>query len=394
MDQMTEIGPLLARGNELLFSGQPTEAAMEFTRAVQADGSVAAAHLGVAEANMALGGYGVVTVASRKVLELAPGSADAVTAQALLYVLDRRYDLALPELERAESMDPGRPYVHALRGYCYRQLGNRFDAQAAEAKAARLASSRDLNKLFPQAPQPVVVAASQQAPMPPQSPSAPNAPYNAPRPWSERSNLERRAMRMRFATRGVSVSLILIVVNVAIFLAGFLSPSLNETLYQFGAEQGSLIAQDPLQAYRILTAMFLHANLLHIAGNMLSLYFLGPATEQLFGKRRFLLMYFAAGIGGGVLQAVINPLQPTIGASGAIVGIFGAFGAFILLQRSRLGPAGNGLIGQWLFWLAINIYLGVSFTNIAIWDHAGGLIVGFVLGAFFVQWSQNRRRYF
>jgi membrane associated rhomboid family serine protease len=412
MDQMTDIGPLLARGNELLFAGQPTEAAMEFTRAVQADGSAAAAHLGVAEANMALGAYGVVTVACRKVLELAPGSADAAIAQALLYVLDRRYDLALPELEHAERLEPGRPYVHALRGYCYRQLGNRFDAQAAEAKAARLASSRELKKLFPQVQQPAMASAAlPQAAMPPQT--APGAPYEAPRAWSERSAIERRAVQWRFATRGVSASLVLIVVNIAVYVIcalvghSFFEPvrqyfgnnatgvltGADNPIYSFGTVQGALIASNPLQAYRLVTSMFLHENILHIGTNMLSLYFLGPGTESMFGKRRFLLMYFAAGILGGILQVVISPYSPAVGASGAIFGIFGAFGAFILLQRRRLGPAGNALIGQWFFWLAINLYFGFSQPGIGIWDHIGGLAVGFVLGAVFVNMGQKGRRY-
>lgn len=416
MDQLTNIVPLLARGNELLFAGQPTEAAMEFTRAVQADGSASAAHLGVAEANMALGAYGVVTIASRKVLELAPESADAAIAQALLYVLDRRYDLALPELDRAESLEPGRPYVHALRGYCYRQLGNRFDAQAAEAKAARLASSRELNKLFPRVQQPATAPATaavapQQDPMPPQS--APNAPYDAPRPWSQRSTLERRAVQWRFATRGVSVSVILIIINLAVYVVegivghDFAQPIHNiqvdkttgvfigsdNPLYTFGAVQGALIASNPLQAYRLLTSMFLHESILHIGANMLSLYFLGPGTEALFGRRRFLLIYFAAGILGGILQVVISPYDPAIGASGAIFGVFGAFGAFILLQRRRLGPAGGALIGQWFFWLAINLYFGFSAAGIGIWDHIGGLVVGFALAAVFINTEQKGRRY-
>lgn len=411
MDQLTNIGPLLARGNELLFAGQPTEAAMEFTRAVQADGSAAAAHLGVAEANMALGAYGVVTVACRRVLELAPASADAAIAQALLHVLDRRYELALPELDRAESLEPGRPYVHALRGYCYRQLGNRFDAQTAEAKAARLASSRELNKLFPQVQQAAMAAvAPQQASMPPQS--APNAPYEAPRPWSQRSPLERRTVQWRFATRGVSISVILILINLAVYVAegivghDFLQPihssladrttgvlvGSDNPLYSFGAVQGALIASNPLQAYRLLTSMFLHESIIHIGTNMLSLYFLGPGTEALFGRRRFLLIYFAAGILGGILQVVVSPYAPAIGASGAIFGVFGAFGAFILLQRRRLGPAGTALIGQWFFWLAINLYFGFSATGIGIWAHIGGLVVGFALAALFVNTEPKWRR--
>src|SRR5262249_10778347 len=149
MDQITDVRALVGRGNELLLKGQAAEAAPDFARAVQLDASMAGAHLGVAQANLALGAYGIVSLACRQVLELAPGTADASVAQAILYLLDRRYDTALVELDRADSLDAGRPYIHAMRGYCLRRLGNSYDAQLAESKAARLSGSRELGKLFP-----------------------------------------------------------------------------------------------------------------------------------------------------------------------------------------------------------------------------------------------------
>src|SRR5262249_15246895 len=217
--------------------------------------------------------------------------------------------------------------------------------------------------------------------------------YQRQRGWDERSRLERQMVRARFATRTrASVTLTLIAINVAIFLLGTLSPTTNDWLLTYGAQQGDLIQQDPTQAYRIFTAMFLHAGFAHIFLNMISLYSLGIVVEALFGKWRYLLIYFAAGIAGGILQAVVLPHEYALGASGAIFGVFGAFGAFALLLRRQLGPAGNNLVAQWVFFLAINMIFGFTATGIGVWAHIGGLAVGFLLGAFFVNQSQQRRR--
>ncbi len=152
-----------------------------------------------------------------------------------------------------------------------------------------------------------------------------------------------------------------------------------------------MIAQDPIQAYRILTAMFLHANLLHIGVNMFSLFFVGVLVERLFGSGRFTIIYFASGIFGGCRRLFLHPRVPALGASGAIFGIFGAFGAFLLMRRRSLGPAVNSMIGQWVFWLGLNLFISFSDPQIALFDHLGGLIVGFAIGALMTSMEGRRR---
>ncbi|QBD79155.1 rhomboid family intramembrane serine protease [Ktedonosporobacter rubrisoli] len=133
--------------------------------------------------------------------------------------------------------------------------------------------------------------------------------------------------------------------------------------------------------------MFLHDGILHIGLNMLSLYFIGPAVEITYGKVRYLAIYLISGIMGGVLSLLISlfgdPAQavvPILGASGAIFGIFGALGAFYLLNRKELGINGRGAIGNWLFWLGINLLIGfMPGSNIAVWAHVGGLVAGVIL---------------
>jgi membrane associated rhomboid family serine protease len=403
MDQQmtTDVQTLIEQGNAFLLGGQVTEAASAFSRAVELDQSVARAHLGVAEANLALGAFDIVSIACRHVLELSPDSADGALARAILFVLDRRYDAAVFELERVETLDPGRAYAHALRGYCLRQLGRNGDAALAEAKAARLSGSQDFRKLFP----PVEPAAPQGVGVPtaatgPQDPATGRISYQSQRPWSQRSAAERQMTRARAAVYGVPVvTYTLIGINVlvylvgAVFAANLFSPITNNNpIYQYGVQQGNLIPQAPWQAYRLFTAMFLHENIAHIGLNMLSLYFVGVLTERIFGARRYLIIYLVGGLLAGVVQAIATPDIPSLGASGAIFAIFGAFGAFLFMRRRALGPVANSLIGQWIFWLLVNLVFGFTAAGIGVADHIGGLISGFILGAIFISVSPRSRR--
>ena len=417
MDQVTDARGLVSRGEELLLQGKVAEAGTEFSQAAQLDPPLADAHLGLAEVNLALGAYGIVYIACRHVLELVPESADGAIARAILDVLDRRYESAVTDLERAETLDPGRPYVHALRGYALRQLGRNGDAALAEAKSGRLSGNRELSALFPKVETAPVAAPSAYAPQQPLSPAsqpaqaAPGAPA-MPRPWSERSPLERRMVRWRFLTtnNGI-VTKALIAVNVAVYLlcallslnllnplTGYYLDSATGVLvgapnpiYSFGLMQGLAIAHDPIQAYRLLTSMFLHVAWWHIGINMWSLWAVGIITERIFGSGRYLLLYFVTGIVGGATQAILGPNIVALGASGAIFGIFGAFGAFILMRRRQLGPAANFYIGQWVFFLAINLVFSFGVGGISAADHMGGLVSGFILGAIFVATANKNR---
>lgn len=80
----------------------------------------------------------------------------------------------------------------------------------------------------------------------------------------------------------------------------------------------------------IFTAMFIHADILHIGGNMLYLYIFGPAVEWMTGTVRFVIFYFACGAVAGLAQVVSYPDSQVvaIGASGAIAGVLGAFVLF------------------------------------------------------------------
>ena len=434
MEQSQDAQSLVERGDKLLIEGRVNDAVALYSRALELDQNSVGAHLGVAKSYLALGSYGYVYLACRKVQELAPNTAQAMIAHAITLVLEQRYDAAAKELDRVEQMEPGQAYVHALRGYCYRRLGNSYDAMSAESKAARLSGNRNWTHLFPKVvglpvaavglapgasaipsasptiaapPRPPLVRPTGGAPGS-ETPNAPGPPP-APRPWTDRTNLDRQMVRARFAFRDRPVvTYALVTINVAVYLIcaaishNFIQPApagtgdtvamLNNPLYQHGDLVGYFIKQDPVQAYRILTSMFLHANWLHIGLNMWSLYILGTVTERIFGAGRYTALYFISGIVAGVVQAFAQPNVPSLGASGAIFGVFGAFGAFVWLRRHQLGRAGTSLISQWVILIVINFAIDIpNASSIAVWDHVGGLVTGLVLGAFFVMTSSRRK---
>ncbi|HEY8323514.1 MAG: rhomboid family intramembrane serine protease [Ktedonobacterales bacterium] len=408
MEQTTDARPLIEKGDELLKELRVNEAAAEYARAAQLDPSAVGAHLGLAEANLALGQYNVAQMACQATERLAPNTADAYIAQAIQAIMASRFDAVMTAIDRAIELDPPRAYAHALRGFALRQLRQSYDASLAESKAARMSGTHDLPKLFPPV-NPVVPEVFGSAPIPgqPGQPAAMQqaAPQAGPRPWQERSSVERAAVRARFATRNIPVvTFTLIAINTIVFvvclafsnfdLMNTADPRLypNNPLYNYGVEIGlKFIQQDPTQVYRIFTAMFLHESIIHLGFNMLSLYFVGIITEQIFGRWRFLTIYLLSGVIAGIAQAVLAPTGAALGASGAIFGIFGAFGVFFLLYRRVLGSAANAVLGQWFFWLVLNLVFSFS-GGIALYDHLGGLIAGLALGALLIPPAAPRRR--
>lgn len=392
MESQTEGRTLVEQGDALLGEGRAREAAAEYARALQLDQGAVDAHLGLAKANLALGTFGVAIMACRQVLTLAPDTVQAALAQAILYVLERRFDAALQELERVAQLDPGNAYAHALRGYCLRQLGHTYDAQQAEGKARRLSSGKNFASLFPRLDPLPLAMPMPSVPAEVDGANGATPPTTPTRNWDTATAAQRQAVRLRFATRGYPlVTYTLIAINVLVYLAtGILGGNLfnpnDNVLYAYGIEATALMRHDPTQLYRLLTAMFLHANYLHISLNMLSLYFVGVVTEALYGRGRFTLIYFASGLLAGIADyvATVNTGQMALGASGAIFGIFGAFGAFVILRRQMLGRAASPIIGQWLFWLVINLVFSVVDPQIALYDHVGGLVSGFILGALLI----------
>jgi len=149
----------------------------------------------------------------------------------------------------------------------------------------------------------------------------------------------------------------------------------------------------------LVSSLFLHAGWLHLVLNMVFLLWVGKYCEWLLGRGRFVALYLAAGVAGGVLQYFVAPqsLAPVIGASGAIAGIFGAY--VVLFAQSRVAArtvlgvslSSELLTASWYAatWIGLQLLTGLAFNGggqgIAIWAHIGGFVTGLVFAQPFVR---------
>jgi len=113
----------------------------------------------------------------------------------------------------------------------------------------------------------------------------------------------------------------LLIANVAMFFVQTTQPLLAN-LFVFVPQ---LVLYRP---WSIITYMFLHGSFMHIAFNMLALYFFGPRVEERLGSRHFTLLYFISGISGALLSFFFSPAAPIVGASAGIFGVMMAFAWF------------------------------------------------------------------
>ena len=156
----------------------------------------------------------------------------------------------------------------------------------------------------------------------------------------------------------------------SISLMGGIDP---RVLLRLGAKFGPLIYHG--QWWRLVTAMFLHAGLLHIGMNLWCLFDLGPTVESLFSTTKFLVAYLITGVAGFLLSLWWSPGGLSIGASGAILGLVGILiGA--TFHHGQLGRDYRRQLWRWVIYIFI-FGLFFSVDNAA---HLGGLAVGAVLG--------------
>jgi membrane associated rhomboid family serine protease len=375
-------------------------------------------HLGLAEANLALGNYSVVQMACQRVRELQPGQGDeSLLAYALLNLLEQRYEHALQDVDTLISRDPSIAYAHALRAYLLRTLGQDYDANVARARATRLSFGGRFDNCFPPLPEGYAASSESTSRQPDQ---LTGQAHSSMQQWSNRSNLQRQTVRTRFALSQYPglITYSIIAINVIVYLivgmrAGDLMSIDAKTVF-FAGGQNTLWIQATGEYWRIFTAMFLHFSLIHLGLNMLSLFFIGPVVEMVYGKRRYLVIYLTSGIIGGVAtyfsglagstatyfsgfigdiatRFLSDPQAVSAGASGAIFGVFGALGVFYLMNRRTPGIAGRGAISSWIFWLVINIIWSVGIPNIGITDHVGGLVTGMLVAFLLIPRTMRRR---
>src|SRR5580658_2012040 len=183
----------------------------------------------------------------------------------------------------------------------------------------------------------------------------------------------------------VTLAQVLVGANVMVFIAMVLAsgPSFDFTRQvevHFGANFGpNTLSGD---WWRLVTYMFLHGDLMHIAFNMWCLWDLGALCESLYGRWTFAAIYLITGVAGGVASVAWNPGVLSVGASGAIFGLAGALlASFYLGEFSVPRIAIQGTLRSLLFFVGFNVVFGTMIPGIDNACHFGGLISGLILGA-------------
>jgi len=148
----------------------------------------------------------------------------------------------------------------------------------------------------------------------------------------------------------------------------------GEVLLRLGAKSPYILAG---QWWRLVTAIFLHAGLLHIGLNLWCLLDLGPQVESMFSAAKFIVFYLVSGVAGFLLSLWWSPFGMSVGASGAILGLIGVL-IGVSFHHGHLGKEYRGQLWRWVIYILIfGLFFAVD--NAA---HIGGLAMGMLLGYF------------
>jgi membrane associated rhomboid family serine protease len=197
----------------------------------------------------------------------------------------------------------------------------------------------------------------------------------------------RRAPGIALASANAPITRVLIGINVVIYLIGASQGA------GFNDPGGSLYAKLWLDGpdlhnggwWRLVTTMFLHASIVHIAFNLFALWVIGRPVEQYLGPVRYLGLYLVAGLAGSA-GALLQTPGVTVGASGAI---FGILGAMVILEWQVTGQ----LAGQAMSLVAINLVISFLIPGISWGGHVGGLIGGVLIMLAYAHWRDGRAQY-
>jgi membrane associated rhomboid family serine protease len=194
----------------------------------------------------------------------------------------------------------------------------------------------------------------------------------------------------------------LIIVNVLVYVNQLMLPprAAARFVYLYGLipieiSSGDLLIPHPVPLYAtILTSMFVHGGLFHLAGNMLYLWIFGDNVEDRMGRLRFLIFYLLSGLAAAAAQILSDPDSkiPMVGASGAISGVLGAY--LLLFPHARVVTL---LVLGWFirlveipalivlgFWIVVQVLnglltLGVQVGGVAWFAHIGGFVAGLIM---------------
>lgn len=209
------------------------------------------------------------------------------------------------------------------------------------------------------------------------------------------------------------VTIGLIAVNIVVFFYEIsLGPSAEEFIFAFGAIPANLVrgleggAPSIVAASSVLTSMFLHGGLMHVAGNMLYLWIFGNNIEDVMGHVRFIFFYLICGVLAAYSHALTEPGSrvPMIGASGAVSGVLGAY--LLLFPHAKvltLVPIGFFIqiiripavlvLGIWFLVQTVSgLFSRGQVGGIAWFAHIGGFLAGMALIYPFKKKQRKRRQ--
>ena len=207
---------------------------------------------------------------------------------------------------------------------------------------------------------------------------------------------------------------VIIGINVVVFVfeASLGEAGIEQLFYQYGFVPAHMSAApwSPTVWLSLFTSMFLHGGLMHLAGNMWSLWIFGDNIEDRMGPGRFLVFYILCGLAAALTHWFTDPSSaiPVVGASGAISGVMGAY--LILYPKSRIVMLFPIFFMPYFFQIPAVIYLGFWFAaqifsgaaalaseanaaGVAFWAHAGGFVAGIVLHRLFMRPADTYREF-
>jgi rhomboid protease GluP len=185
-------------------------------------------------------------------------------------------------------------------------------------------------------------------------------------------------------SQGRFVTMIILVINFGLYAAtavysmkGNSGDILNidvMTLRMFGAKwpEAQFLAG---QWWRLVTAGFLHGGVVHILFNSWALFDVGALVEQIFGVRRYIVIYFVTTVCGYLASTYWSPVT-SIGAS---AGIFGLIGAMIAIGTKSRTPMGDALRSHFLQWAVFALVMSFVISGVDNAAHIGGLTSGFAI---------------
>ncbi|CAJ2630073.1 inactive rhomboid protein 1-like [Trifolium pratense] len=171
-----------------------------------------------------------------------------------------------------------------------------------------------------------------------------------------------------------------------------LGPS-SSTLTKMGALRWNNVVHQH-QGWRLFTCIWLHAGIIHLLSNMVSLVFIGIRLEQQFGFVRIGLIYLLSGFGGSVLSSLFIRNNISVGASGALFGLLGAMLSELLTNWTIYSNKVMALFTL-LIIIVVNLAIGIL-PHVDNFAHIGGFVVGFLLGFILLPrpqygWLEQRR---